>query len=109
MTSVGARNRLIIIERAGAETDDGYTTRPGEYSEFTRAWAEVLFGTGQERRQAAQEAATAPATFILDWNHTAAQIAPTDRISALGSYWDITSAIPVGLNKEIHITATRSS
>lgn len=108
MTTAGRRNRLITIERAGPEIDDGYTRQPGAYVLFARAWAEVLFGTGEERRQAAQENASQVATFKVLANPMTKQVSPSDRIQAFGVAWDITSAIPVG-NAEIHITATRKA
>lgn len=107
MTTAGRRNRLISIERAGAATDDGYTRQPGAYAELTKAWAEVLFGTGQERREAAQESAAQTATFIILANPTTRTLTPVDRINWQG-IWDITSAIPVGM-AEIHLTAARQT
>jgi hypothetical protein len=105
--TIGARNTLIQIMRAGPPIDDGLTRRPGPLIVFTKAMAEVLFGTGQERRTAAQEAASQTATFKIDWTPKAATIAPSDQIDALGSSWDISSAVPIGRNREVHITATR--
>lgn len=108
MTAIGSRDRLIVIERAGLPVEDGYTTNPGEFAEFTRAWAKVLFGTGQERREAAQERASVSATFNVRWTPKLAQVGPADRINWQG-IWDIASAIPVGRNREIHFTATRKA
>jgi len=107
VTETGKRTRRILIQRATATTDD-YGAEVQTWGAYAETFAEVLFGTGQERREAAQEAASAPATFIVPWTPLLAAVAVKDRISALGGTWDITSAIPVGLNKEIHITATRS-
>ena len=108
MTTAGKRSRRIEFQRQGSPTDDGYTTQPGEFAYFTEAFAEVLFGTGQERREAAQEAGSQAATFIVPSTPKIALVGVSDRISGIGAVWDITSIAPVGLNREIHFTATRS-
>ncbi len=105
--TAGNRNRRITIERAVVVTDD-YGGESSTWANHTEAWAEVLFGTGAERREAAQESGSAPATFIVLWTPTLAALKLTDRIQAFGTAWDIQSIAPVGLHKEIHITATRS-
>lgn len=109
--TAGKRNRRITVERGTASTDDygGVTIDWNTLTLEIDAWAEVLFGTGQERREAAQEAGNQAATFIVPWTPTLAATALTDRIQALGAAWDITSIAPVGLNKELHFTATRSA
>lgn len=105
----GNRNRLIIIERAGPDIDDGYTTKPGEFAEYARAFAEVIFSTGSERREAAQEQASAAATFRVLDNPLTRAVTVKDRISFDGSTWDIQSAVPSkALNDHREITATRS-
>ncbi len=105
--TAGKRNRRITFERATATTND-YGEDVRTWADYAAAWAEVLFGTGQERREAAQEAGSQAATFIVPWSPSLAAVAVTDRINALSATWDITSIAPVGLNKELHFTATRS-
>lgn len=105
--TAGKRNRRITIERAVVVTDD-YGGETSTWANHTEAWAEVLFGTGQERRGAAQEAGSQAATFIVLWTPILAALKLTDRIQAFGVAWDIQSIAPVGLNEEIHLTATRS-
>jgi head-tail adaptor len=106
--TAGKRNRLISIIRTVAGTVNDYGETTGGTDEVIEVFAEVLFGTGQERREAAQERATQAITAIMAWTPTRASIALTDRLQALDAVWDITSVVPVGLNKEIHITAVRS-
>ncbi len=105
--TAGKRNRRVTFERATVTTDD-YGAEVPTWADYAEAWAEVLFGTGQERREAAQEAGGQAATFIVPWSPSLAAVALTDRIQALSATWDITSIAPVGLNKELHFTAVRS-
>lgn len=105
--TAGNRTRRIIIER-GTTTQDDYGGDVTVWAPYADAWAEVLFGTGQERREAAQEAGNQAATFIVLWTPTLAATKLADRIQAIGVAWDITSIAPIGLNKEIHFTATRA-
>ncbi|MES2902823.1 MAG: head-tail adaptor protein [Pseudomonadota bacterium] len=107
--TAGKRNRLIsIVRMGGATTNDYGETTGGSDQVIATAFAEVLFGTGQERREAAQEAGSQAITVIVAWTPTLAATKLTDRVQALSAAWDITSVVPVGLNKEIHLTAMRS-
>lgn len=104
----GPRNRLITIERATTTIDD-YGGEVSTWEAYAEAYAEVRFGTGQERREAAQESATAAATFrVLDNPQTRA-VTTRDRIQFDGAAWDITSNVPLGLNEGREITATRAA
>jgi head-tail adaptor len=107
MTTAGKRTRRVALQK-GTPTSDDYGGETIVWATHTDAFAEVLFGTGQERREAAQEAGSQAATFIVPWTPKLAQVVLRDRIEGLGSTWDITSIAPVGLNKEIHFTATRN-
>jgi SPP1 family predicted phage head-tail adaptor len=104
----GKRDRLVTFERS-TPTVDVYGDEIHAWTEYAKAWAAVEVGTGKERREAAQEAASAPATFKVLWTPTLAALTTKDRISAGGVIWDIKSVAPVGLNIELHITAVRSA
>lgn len=105
MTDPGQRHHLIVIQRQGAETDDGYTKRPGAWADYARAWARIRYGTSAERREAAQERASRTATFECDWSPTLAAVKPTDRLIVFDTAWDISDAAVMGSNREVHITA----
>src|SRR5688572_30857963 len=100
----GERSHLIVIQRATAATDDhgGETLT---WHEHARAWARLRYGTGAERREAAQERAAQVCTFECDWTPTLAAVAMTDRILVFGLAWDIASKAIVGGNREVHFTA----
>jgi len=102
----GPRNRRITFQRSISTTDD-YGGRVESWVMLCRAFASVGFGTGQERREAAQESASAPATFRVLHNSHTASILPTDRIQYLGSAWDITSVVPLGFQEGFEFVAIR--
>lgn len=105
MTDPGQRNVLIVIQRQGAETDDGYTKQPGAWAEYARAWARIRYGTAAERREAAQDRASRAATFECDWSSVLAGVRSTDRLIAFEIAWDVSDAAVIGNNREVHITA----
>lgn len=105
MTDPGQRDVLIIVQRRGAETDDGYTKQPGAWAEYARGWARLRYGSASERREAAQDRAAQAATFELDWTPKLAAILLTDRIIAFDTAWDISSAVVIRLNEEVHVTS----
>ena len=100
------RDRLVTIQRATAATDD-YGEGAPTWATLTTAFAKVLYGSGQERREAAQEAAAQTATFMFLWGATLAGVTVKDRIVFDGANWDITNRALVGLNREIHFTGVR--
>lgn len=107
MTRIGERNQLVTFQRATVTTDD-YGGEVSTWADFAQAWVQVRRGTGQERREASQEAASQTATFVADWNPTLDQITVTDRIQYRGDDWDIVDCAPDG-TKEIQFTAVRSA
>jgi hypothetical protein len=69
-----------------------------------------VFGTGQERREAAQESASAAATFRVLGNAVTEGVTVKDRIQFDGSAWDIISNVPIGRPGEgREITAMRKT
>jgi head-tail adaptor len=106
MTDPGQRDSLVTFQR-GTPTGDDYGGETISWATLTTAYARVRYGTGQERREAAQESAAQAATFECDWNPTLAGVLLTDRISWDGDFWDITSRSPLGHN-EIHFAAVRA-
>jgi SPP1 family predicted phage head-tail adaptor len=104
----GARDRRISFERATI-TKDAMNADVETWSHYADAWASVSYGTGQERRSAAQEAASLPATFRVRWSPVLAEITAGDRLTFMGAPWDITSVVPYGRNEGIDITAVRAA
>lgn len=106
MSAAGPRDTLIVIERRTvAEDDHGGAIET--WNAFVSEWAAVRFGTGQERRAAAQEQANQSATFRIPANSKTLSLRTDDRIAGyLGSDWDITGWSLFG-RTDIDITATR--
>ena len=104
MTDPGERSHLVTIQRATVTTDD-YKGEIRSWHTHATGWAKVSYGTGQERREAAQENANQAATFMFDWNPTLAAVTAKDRLSVFATVWDIVGNVTVGANKESHITA----
>lgn len=105
MTDPGQRPHLIVIQRRGAETDDGYTKQPGAWAEHARAWARIRYGTASERREAAAERASRAATFECEWAPKLESVRPTDRLIAFDTAWDVSDAAVIGMRSQVHITA----
>ena len=104
----GARHQKITLQRFTATTDDYGGETQKTYADLSVEWAEVVFGTGRERRAAVQEGGIQAATFNMLNNSITRSLTLRDRISYLGSFWDIQSVNPIGDNKGITVTATRS-
>lgn len=104
MRDAGERDHLVTIQRATtSESESGH----GEptWSTITTGWARLSWGSGQERRDAAQEAASQAITAEFDWTPTLAAVKATDRMLLFDVAWDITSRIITSHNQEVHITA----
>lgn len=103
----GQRDQPIIFER-GTVTVDNYGGETPVWGEHLQAWARVKYGTGQERREAAQERMSQAATFECEYSPALADVQPTDRILFDSATWDIISKAPLG-HREIHFAAVRSA
>lgn len=102
----GNRTELIEFERA-TSTENEYGEAVLTWASYATKWAKVRFGTAQEKRQAAQESGAQTATFECLRSATLAAIRLTDRISYLGSHWDLTEIAPLD-RKTIRFTAVRT-
>lgn len=108
MIPAGERTTLVTFETGAATTDD-YGGETLAWSTVATVMAKVLYGTGSERRQAAQESTQQAVTIMVNWTPTLADVGPKDRASFDGFAWDITAPpARVGMNDELHFTAVRS-
>lgn len=90
--SAGELDRRIRFERRVTGRDD-YGGEVTIWSLLCLASAKVMFGRGDERRSAAQENASLPATFRVRHNARTAAVKPADRIVFDGGLWDIKSNV----------------
>lgn len=104
MTQPGERPHYVLIQRAVTSADD-YGGETKTWHTQATGYAAVRYGTGQERREAAQENASQAATFEFDWSPTLSAVQPTDRLYCFDTVWDVASAVVVGANRDVHITA----
>ncbi|MAY20311.1 MAG: hypothetical protein CL955_06805 [Erythrobacteraceae bacterium] len=71
------------------------------------AWANVLFGTGTERREAGQAGAQQSATFRV---LSSAALRAADELWEIdfdGARWGVTSIAPIGEAEDIEFTAVK--
>lgn len=109
MIGAGKRNRRIRVE-AATITKNGFNEPVKTWGPYCTAMAAVIFGSGQERRDAAQEGASAAATFVVPHNPRTKAISVEYRIQFDGSAWDIVSNVPsVQLNAMREISAVRAT
>ncbi|UNK78063.1 phage head closure protein [Sphingopyxis granuli] len=104
----GPRNRKIVFQRKTVITDD-YGEEIEIWADYTTAWGQVIWGTGAERREAAQISASQPATFRVLGNSETRALSVLDRISVAGGLWNIISVVPLGLNEGVEVTAVRTA
>jgi head-tail adaptor len=107
LLSAGQRNRKIEIEQSTVTLDD-HGGEAETWSLLAIEHAQVSHGGGQERREAAQERASVPATFRVLNNSRTRQVRPKGfRIVYQDVLWDVTSAVPLG-RSGFEITAMTS-
>jgi head-tail adaptor len=95
--AAGDLDRRISIERDVGGRDDHGNDSP-EWRPLARCWAQAVFGTGMERREAAQERAGLTATFRIRRTSATKGAVPGDRIDHAGLVWDIKSVARLGLD-----------
>lgn len=104
----GYRNQLVVLQRFTATTNDhGHESQT--WASIGSEWAQVRFGTGQERRAAAQEGNQQAATFGVLSNTVTRSLTVRDKIVYLGDDWDIQGLSPTQDNQGVIITAIRSA
>lgn len=106
MPSATQRPALIVFQRVTA-TGDAYGGESESWATYATRRARVRFGTAQEKREAAQEGGVQTATFECVRSAALDAVTLKDRISYLGSTWDINENAPLD-RQTIRFTATRN-
>lgn len=91
----GPRDDLITIERFGITGEDSMGAPIKGWTSYATAWAQVVYGTGQERREAGLEGADQTANFRVLADTETRSVTVADRIILNGDVWDITSPAPL--------------
>lgn len=107
MIGAGQRDTRVIFERATVVEDEHGSLGEPVWKEFCRAWAFVLYGSGAERREAAQKASSQAATLTVLANSQTTALKTTDRARFAGGVWDISGNIRVEGRAMRGITAIR--
>lgn len=105
MIGAGQRDRKVIFQRATVTRSTLGVEKEGPWSDLGDAMARVLYGTGQERRDAAATGSSQAATFRVLANSMTRGVTTKDRISFDNLVWNITGSVPIGRH-EIEFTAT---
>lgn len=101
----GKMDRRIAVQ-SFTQTEDDLGTPVQSWTTAQSLWASISYGTGQERREAAQEQSSLVATFIVRSSTFTQSITPqSHRISFDGLFWDIESAVP-SVKRGVHISLT---
>lgn len=104
--SAGRKRDKIGIERATV-VQDAYGEETPTWGLIGQEWAEVGYGRGDERRQAAMEQGQLPATFVV-WDNTLTRsVGLKDRLTHDGGVWDVTRNVQIRPG-EREFTATRA-
>lgn len=106
MPRASQRTELIVFQRGTATTND-YNESEFTWATLVTRRARVRFGTAQEKREAAQEGGVQTATFECERAADLDAVTLKDRISYLGSSWDLTEIAPLD-RKTIRFTGTRT-
>ncbi|RKF23374.1 head-tail adaptor protein [Altericroceibacterium spongiae] len=107
MLSAGPIHKRIEIHTQQLLREDDFGSEIYDWAEDKKRWARIIYGTGQERRQAAQESATQPATIVMRHDsYTAAITTDAHRLFFDGVAWDIESIVKRKRDGEVSITAT---
>lgn len=104
--SASERTELIVFERATVTANE-YNEQESSWAPYATRRARVLFGTAQEKREAAQEGGVQSASFECERSSTLDSVTLKDRISYLGSNWDLTEIAPLD-RRTIRFTGTRN-
>lgn len=101
----GPRDDLITIERDTDTTENAFGEIQEGWTTYAIAWAQVVYGSGAERRNTATEGAEQTATFrVLACDETLG-VTTLDRIQ-FGGIWDIVNVSPL-LRDGVEYTAIR--
>jgi head-tail adaptor len=107
--TAGARSALVTLQTYSS-TQDSYGEEVSSWATASTEWAQVFYGRGDERRQAAMTQGQQPATFQVLSNEATRSITLRDRLVLEGFAWDIVGIAPDWPKRGlIELTATLTS
>lgn len=105
--TAGAKDVLVILQSSTASQDD-YGGETEAWSDLGQEYAQVFYGRGDERRQAAAEQGSQAATFRFWSSDITRALTIKDRLQVDGGSWDILGVVPVD-RRHIEVTAVRAA
>lgn len=107
MIGAGQRDTRVRFERdAGPVTDDHGGETPG-WAVIAQCWAAFAFGTGTERRAAAQAASSLAASVTVLANSITRTLTTRDRMLVGTAVWNIVGVTPSRDRSEMLVTVVR--
>lgn len=106
-TPAGQRDQRVQFERATLVADDHGEDVSTWAALGEPRWAKLVYGRGEERREAARQGAEQPATFVVLADVLTRTIVTGDRIQ-FGGAWDIKGIAPRG-RAEIEFSAVAAA
>lgn len=106
VTRAGRRTETIGFERKGAGVDE-YNEATGAWGSIGTAKAAILWGRGDERREAAREGGRQAASFVVLSTGLTRSVTIADRLTYAGASWDIGGIVERG-RTEIEFNAARA-
>lgn len=100
------RDRLIVFQTIDVTEDEFGQPVVVGYSDFAKAFAEVVYGKGSERRQAGIEGNDLPAMFRVLQSPATRAVTTKHIIAFDGAIWDIHSIVP-WKRQTLEVTAVR--
>lgn len=102
------RGEVVTFERATVEQDD-YGEEISSWAAICQEKAQVFYGRGDERREAAMEQGEQAANFNVPSNDATRGVTLKDRINFADRLWDIEGIAPdTPSRRRIEFTATRA-
>lgn len=102
----GRLDRRVGIYRAGPDTDDGYTSAPGEPALLATRWCQVLPQSGREVVEAAGKDGERLTRFRFRYDEVTSAILETDELDHDGTRYAITGPlIELGRREGVEIIA----
>lgn len=102
----GARTERVTFSRQ-AEGQDEHGEDVAGWTEFGSAKAEVFWGSGNERREAARTGGSQAASFVVLATARTRGVTIQNRIRYAGADWDIKGIVQRG-RREIEFEAVRA-
>jgi len=102
---ISQRTELIVFQR-GTPSEDEHGGQTLSWATYATRRARIRFGTAEEKREAAQTGGHQTATFECERSATLDAVTLKDRISYLGSAWDLAETAPLD-RRTIRFTGVR--